>query len=307
MGFRFSGHETFPCRYTWLPKAHAAISSDPLTFADEEKAMIGLGVGKNMVRAIRFWMQAALVASPRDAGGYNITPFGNVILGQKGFDPFLEDVRTLWLVHWHFSTHVEEPLFAWDFLLNSWPHPEVSRSAVLTAFRGEADRQNRPVSDITLEQHFDIFLHTYVPTRSRKGDIQEDNLDCPLVELELLQQVGERRLDGSGRRETIYAFRREEKPEITAELFAYCLHDFWTRRHPNERTLAFKDVAFGHGSPGQVFKLPEWDVRHRLEAVAEDTGGYFRYSESAALQQVFRKEGAPPELLAAVYEGGARC
>jgi|SRR5579883_2739089 len=210
MAFRFSGHETFPCRYAWLPKAYAAITTDPFAFADEEQAMIRLGVGKNMVRAIRFWMQAALVAEPNQDGGYQITPFGKVVLGRRGgFDPFLEDIRTLWLVHWHISTHVEEALFAWDYLLNSWPHPELTRSTALAAFRKEAARQERPVSDVTLAQHFEIFLHTYVPTRSRKNDIQEDNLDCPLVELELIQQIGERPIDGSGRREPIYAFRRD--------------------------------------------------------------------------------------------------
>ncbi len=305
---RFSGHETFPCRYAWLPKAYAAVAADPAAFADEEAAMIRLGVGKNMVRSIRFWMQAALVAAPRPEGGYEVTPFGKAVLGRRaGFDPFLEDVRTLWLVHWNLSTHVEEPLFAWDFLLNHWPHPELSRSAALAAFRKEADRQDRPLSDVTLEQHFDTFLHTYVPTRSRKGDIQEDNLDSPLVELELLQQVGERQLDGTGRREPIYAFRREEKPEITPELFAHCLDQFWRRRRAGERTLTFKDVAFGHGGPGQVFKLPEWDLRGRLETIAQDTDGYFRYAESAARQQVARSDRTPPDFLTAVYEGGARC
>jgi hypothetical protein len=306
--YRFSGHETFPCRYAWLPKAHAAITKDPHTFADEERAMIALGVGKNMVRALRFWMQAALVTAPRAEGGYQSTPFGSAVLGRNdGFDPFLEDVRTLWIVHWHLSTHVEEPLFAWDFLLNNWPQPELTRSSVLTAFKKEADRQQRTLSTVTLEQHFDIFLHTYVPTRSRKGDIQEDNLDCPLVELELLKVVGDRPLDGLDRREAIYAFRREEKPEITPPLFAHCLADFWQRRRRTERTLTFKDVAFGHGSPGQVFKLPEWDVRQRLEAIVADTDGYFRYMESAAMQTVTRQDTLAPDFLSSMYCGGVRC
>jgi hypothetical protein len=253
-------------------------------------------------------MQAAIVTTPRPEGGYEVTPFGKAVLGRKrGFDPFLEDIRTLWLIHWHLSTHAEEPLFAWDFLLNNWPHPELTRSAVLAAFRKEAGRQERTLSDVTLEQHFETFLHTYVPTRSRKGDIQEDNLDCPLVELELLQQVGERPLDGSDRREPIYAFRREEKPEITPPLFAHCLAEFWQKRRGNERTLTFKDVAFGHASPGQVFKLPEWDVRNRLEAIVEDTDGYLRYSESAAKQTVTRGDGPKPDFLSTIYDGGVRC
>lgn len=307
MPFRFSGHESFPCRYAWLPKGFAAIVENPLLFADEETAMIRLGVGKNMVRAIRFWVQASTVVCAKKGGGYEPTDFGTAVLDRDGFDPFLEDVRTLWLIHWHLSTHLEEPLFAWDFLLNRWPMPELSQSAALQAFRKEADTQERTLSDVTLEQHFDTFLHSYVPTRSRKGDIQEDNLDCPLVELELLQQVGERRVDNSTRHEIIYAFRKDEKPEITPELFAYCLSEYWQRRRPAEQTLTFRDVAFGHCSPGQIFKLPEWDVRHRLESLAAHTDGLFRYTESAAQQQVSREQRDVPDLLACVYDAEVTC
>jgi uncharacterized protein DUF4007 len=73
MNFRFSGHETFPCRYTWLPKAFKAIKDDPRAFTDEESAMVKLGVGKNMVRAMRFWAQVANVVAPRVEGGYAVT------------------------------------------------------------------------------------------------------------------------------------------------------------------------------------------------------------------------------------------
>lgn len=308
MGYRFSGHETFPCRYAWLPKAYQQIASDPLIFADEEVAMIRLGVGKNMVRAIRFWMLETSIAAKSDTRGYVPTSFGKSVLGARGCDPFLEDIRTLWLLHWNLSTHKkDEPLFAWDFLLNHWQSTEFSRSDVLQAFTKEASKEARPPSDVTLEQHFDTFLHTYVPTRSRKGEIQEDNLDCPLVELEFISVVGERRLDGSGKREAIYSFRREEKPEITPELFAFSLNDFWEQRWTTEKTLSFKEVAFGHGSPGQVFKLPEWDIRQRLETISSDTKGQFRYAESAARQMVTRNVAAGSDFIKAVYRGGVAC
>jgi hypothetical protein len=303
MTYRFSGHETFPCRYAWLPKAYRAIEADPASFSDEEQAMIDMGVGKNMVRAIRFWVQAAGVATDSRQGGYSVTEFGESILSGRGFDPYLEDIRTLWLIHWQISSNVDEPLFAWDFLLNRWQSPEIERSEVIRAFQREAEKIDRPLSVVTLEQHFDTFLHTYVPTKGRKGDIQEDNLDCPLVELELIQRVGERRIDASGRREPIYAFRREEKPEITPALFVYCLNDFWQRRHSEGKTLSFREVAVGHGGPGQVFKLPEADIRSRLESIGEDSCGLFEYRESASLQQLIRADEPSSGLLGRIFKG----
>lgn len=265
--------------------------------------MVSLGVGKNMVRAIRFWVQATSVAETAKPGGYTSTEFGRALLdAETGFDPFLEDRRTLWLLHWMLSTHVNEPLFAWDYLLNRWPHPEITRTAALQQFSYEAKGLSRKLSPVTLEQHFDTFLHTYIPARSAKGGIQEDNLDCPLVELEFIQRVGERDVAGKGRREPILSFRREAKSDITPELFAYCMDDFWRKRRGSEQTLTFRDVSVAHGSPGQVFKLPEWDIRQRLDVVENDTRGVFKYEETAALQRVIRKkEIAPPQLLAALY------
>jgi hypothetical protein len=227
------------------------------------------------------------------SGGAAITTFGNALLDPRnGADAFLEDRKTLWLLHWQLSTQLEEPLFAWDYLLNRWPHPEITRSDILREFGEQAKQLERRLSSVTLEQHFDTFLHTYVPTRSKKGEIQEDNLDCPLVELELIQRLGDREVGGRGRREAIYAFRRDSKNDVSPRLFAFCLDDFWRKRRPNESTLTFRDVAIGHGSPGQIFKLPEWDIRLRLDTIASDTDGVFQFEETAALQRVTRKRAS---------------
>jgi hypothetical protein len=289
MNYRYSGHDTFPCRYTWLPKAVRNLQQHPALFSDEDDAIVCLGVGKNMVRAIRFWADAAAVAVPnKNANGFAISDFGRAIFGLGGHDEFLEDIRTLWLIHWKFSTNVEQPLFAWHFLLNFWHRPDFTRSEVLAAFAIEAQRAGKNLSPVTLENHFTTFLHTYIPTRGKKGEVIEDNLDCPLVELDLIQEVGERAQAAPNRRENIYAFRVEEKPEISPELFIYCLDDFWTKYHPNEKTLNFREIAVGEGSPGQVFKLPEKDIRERLEMIGKNSHGAFGYQESAAMQQVIR-------------------
>ena len=276
--YKFSGHETFPCRYAWLPKAVGAIQREREIFSQEEGAIVELGVGKNMVKAIRFWMQAMGIAE--------LTADG------------------LWLIHWKLLSHVEDPLFAWDYLINRWTRPDINRAEVIRTFEQESKRIDRKLSQVTLEQHFDVFLHTYISTRSRKGDIQEDSLDCPLVELELIECIGERNIGGSERREPVYAFRREPKPDITPELFIYCLYDYWSKRRPNEATLTFRDVSVAHGSLGQVFKLPEADIRERLEHLKDDSNSVFSYQESAALQKLScpnRHDISEPDLITAIY------
>ncbi len=139
--YRISGHESFPCRYTWLPKAVRGLRENPKLFADEAEAMVDLGVGKNMVRSIRFWAQAAGVLIAEKGAGYSLTKLGLALLGPRGVDRFLEDIRTLWLIHWNLATGVENPLLAWDYLLNRWQDPELIPSVVLRALQKEVMRE----------------------------------------------------------------------------------------------------------------------------------------------------------------------
>ena len=294
---RFSGHENFACRYAWLPKAYRVIDGNPGAFMDDEKAM----VGRNMVRSIRFWVEVMGIAVPRCDKTLELSAFGLAVFGDDGFDPFLEDIRTLWMLHWNLSVGVMGPLFAWDLLLNKWPYAELTRAEALAAFIRESRRLNMSRSAVTLGQHLDVFLHTYVPSQ-RPRSPTEDSLDCPLAELELLQCIGERRVDGSGRHEPVYSFRRGPKPEITKALFEYCLHDYWQRCHPGEATLTYRDVAIAPCSIGQVLKLPENDVRTRLDVYTEpECRRPFGYQSSAVQGLVSRRDIGEWDFLAAVY------
>jgi hypothetical protein len=302
---RFSGHETFPCRYAWLPKAAQAVNEegdqDILTAAREDDAMVKLGVGKNMVRSIRFWAECSDVIEPVEHG-HKLTEFGRQILVGTSkvppLDPYLEDIQTLWLIHWKLATNRKSLIFAWDFLLSQFQEPDLYPSNVQRAFRKTIDKVGaRDATPGSLEQLYHVFLHSYVPTRGDKGDVREDNLDCPLVELELLQPAGFTQSETtSNRLEPKYAFRREDKNEIGHRLFAFCLDEFWRNSSDaghQERSVSFHSVVNGRGSPGQVFKLPEPDIRNRLTAIDRYSDGVFRFDESAAIPRVVRQ--APPE------------
>ena len=310
--YRFSGHETFACRYAWLPKAVSAVSeeSDILTAAREDDAMVQLGVGKNMVRSIRFWAESSGVIEHSE-DGHALTDMGTLLfVGQgtnemtgetdPGLDPYLEDIQTLWLLHWKLGTNQRALIFSWDYLLNRFQQPELYSSSVVRSFSQELIQAS--ISRGSLEQLWEIFLHSYIPTRGRKGEVREDNLDCPLVELGLLVPTGitESSLN-PGRIESKYAFRREEKAEIGKGLFALCLHDFWQTRHPEEQSIPLHIVANGHGSPGQIFKIPEQDIRTRLLGIEEASEGAFAFEESAAIPRVVRHLDVEPPSLERVY------
>ena len=77
----FVGHESFPLRYGWLKKCVDAVAARPDVFAHDD-AMVSLGVGKNMVKAIRHWglITRVIEVDPEGAASrgrsLRVTPLG---------------------------------------------------------------------------------------------------------------------------------------------------------------------------------------------------------------------------------------
>jgi hypothetical protein len=100
----------------------------------------------------------------------------------------------------------------------------------------------------------------------------------------------------------VYSFRREPKPEVSDLLFAFCISEFWENFRPGEKSLTLREVALAPCSPGQVFKLPEDDVRVRLERLASPgRGAPFSYQSSAVQGLLSRQRGARAPTLADIY------
>src|SRR5690348_462678 len=83
----FGRHETFPLRFGWLTKGFQVWIDNPDVF-EQEDAVVLLGVGKNMVNAIRYWMIASQIAV-QEGRSLKPTEFGSRIFSRDGWDPYL--------------------------------------------------------------------------------------------------------------------------------------------------------------------------------------------------------------------------
>lgn len=295
--FRFGGHQTFPLRITWLPKAAIGLSEGRDVLGDILEGVVALGLGKNMVEALRCWADAYGVAE-RTGHGWRLTADGEAIFGSQGFDRYLEDPQTLWWLHWKISTQKDGRFFAWELAFNRWIEPSFTASAMLAAYSKEAQRSGRSLSEVSLKQHFDVWLRTYCAPRVSRGG--EDSLDSPLAMLGLIRPIGE--LEEVGRREPVYGFDTGPKRAIGQALFSYCLMDWWDARIAGEETVPFSEAANGPGSPGRIFRMPEAEVRTRLAALSR-AGGEIELVESLNQQQLRRRQAFPqPDArLAAIF------
>ena len=282
--FRFSGHQTFPLRIAWIPKAVSELvqGRDPLTNFDE--GITKLGLGKNMVEALRCWIEAFQIANRVD-GRWSLTPIGKFIFHpEEGLDPYLEDVSTSWLLHWLITTNTHSPFFAWECLFNRWPAMEFSASQIIEAFEIEAHRTPKSASIVTLRQHWEVFLHSYRPPRSEKG---EDHLDSAMSALRLIREFGERP-NASGKWESLYSFDQGRKSAISEQLFVFFVHDWWNRKYPTEQTTPLRELVLGDHSPGRLLKMQEPEVLQRLTVMASRQPKVFQIIESTSLRQLRR-------------------
>ncbi|GAA4382199.1 DUF4007 family protein [Hymenobacter koreensis] len=291
----FAGHQTFALRSSWLKKGVDALLKYPTLFSSDE-ALVLLGVGKNMVTAIRHWLIATGMAAPvAERSSYMLpTTLGNYLLADDGADPYLEDPGTLWLLHWKLCGPGSQA-YTWAYAFNVWREWEWTRTSlsasVLAAARASSSKT--PSAD-TIERDVNVFLLTYLAAAERSQNA-EDGLDCPLRELGLIRP-------GFGSQEQ-YTFAVGPKPSLPPALFAWALLNFWDWKYPGTSTIAARDIAYAEGSPGVVFKLDEDSVLRYLDQLEELTQGRLRFEDTPLVRQVVRTsaEALTPEALLHSY------
>ncbi|MFN4815413.1 MAG: DUF4007 family protein [Pseudanabaena sp.] len=275
----FARHETFYPRYGWLKKGFEAVNANSNIFLEED-AHIQLGVGKNMAKAIRYWCGAFKLIEDDRAGQSSpqaspqISQFGRLLLGEDGYDPFLEDPASLWLLHWHL---LQQPCkaSAWYAIFNNLHQTEFTIEDLLLMLIQYRDTAGNRTVEASLKKDITCLLRMYV----RQGDdlsLNEDNLDCPFAELGLIQKAG----DGKH-----YLFRTGAKTSLPHEILVSACLDFAKTVSTTQRTISLSSLLFDEGSPGMVFKLSESALCDAIEQVARWCNE-ITFSDSAGIIQM---------------------
>ena len=71
---------------------------------------------------------------------------------------------------------------------------------------------------------------------------------------------------------------------------------------PRNSRFPSTPLFLGHGSPGQIFKIPEPDIRTRLLGIEKQTNSFLRFEESGAIPRVVRDDNLAPPSLAEIYD-----
>ena len=183
----FTGHETFHCRNLWLKKGYDFVSTGG-KFNDE--AVLRLGVGRNMVSAVRYWMRAFGLLNDEDILK---NPLAASLFDDRiGYDPYCEDKATMWLLHYLLVTTKKASIYSIVFNHFRKERQEFSKEQLSDFLLSYCKLLDNKVQTTSLNRDIDTFLHNYFHKPSTQSSVAEE-LSGILQELNLVRWVGQRK------------------------------------------------------------------------------------------------------------------
>lgn len=191
MAMKFRAHETFFIRKRWLSKGMKAVKNEPTAFISKEKnPMDTLGIGSNMVKSLRYWLQAVGITEEPNFGKrvQTFTPLGEKIYEH---DRYIEELGTLYLLQYRLASQ-EELAASWYYFYNVFNMTEFNRNDFVAGLNGYViDANGKSAAMRSLTDDFNCIIGTYVPRyKTDPGKVSpENNIDCPFGELGLVDIV----------------------------------------------------------------------------------------------------------------------
>ena len=266
----FARHETFHPRWGWLKKGFEMSCIDSRIFL-AESAPVKLGIGKNMVRSLRYWCNAFKVTDENDQP----TEFGKKLLGTNGWDTYLENPASLWLLHWHLLKPTCNAA-AWYYTFNLFNESDFDKDDLFKGLNSYQTDEGKSVAESSLRKDINCILRMYAESDCNEVNFIEDSIDCPFVELGLIYRP---------RNSQNYRFRFGAKPNLPAAIVvATCLeYASWARK--NESTITISSLLYDQRSPGLIFKLSEEAIYSAIETVCRQENT-LTLSDTAGLVQL---------------------
>jgi len=276
---RFGGLETFYLRPGWLTKGLTLVASgDDRAFADPEVAD-ELGVGRNMAKSIGFWLQATGLASrPDRASALELTLLGGLFLEH---DRYLQHSLSWWAIHVNLS---RRPDTIWSWFWNGFRPERFDRLHFQESLTRAIDRSGDKLpSAKALQREVAVLLQTYRRALPAETTDPEDNLDCPLRQLDLLTlHVDLDRYE-----------RRSAWGRLPPEALAYCLavgHE----AADDMIEIGFAEALNGAGGPGRLFNLDADGLSDALGAAERAFGARAFRTRLLGGERVIQLEAGTP-------------
>ncbi|MDK2824233.1 MAG: hypothetical protein PWP71_2151 [Clostridia bacterium] len=248
----FARHETFYIRDGWLRKGLKLVNNRGFDFLKDKDAPEELGIGKNMVSSLRFWLQATNMVEKQERDSeFHASDFAEKI---TQYDQYFEDEGTLWLIHYNLVTN-KEYATTWYWFFNIFNHKEFDEETFLHWLRNYTITEGLKIAESSLKKDFNCFINTYLVESSRKKYISpEDNINCPLRELRLLKKTDS----------NTYRLNSINRNSLDPLIVFYAIKK-WQVENDKPLSITISNILEEECNAGKVFNLSYEDVIYYLE------------------------------------------
>lgn len=293
----YAEHQTFHIREGWLFKGMRAIriaeekGELPTIFLDTD-APERLGIGRNMVRSLRFWMQATGLATEHFEGRtvQRLTPFGQMVWN---YDSYLESDTTLWLLHYNLACS-QDRATSWFWFFNHFAPRTFTSKEVVDSLQQwvTAVETKRSVALSSLKKDVSCLLRTYMPDKRPKSP--ENLSECPLARLYILSGVSES--------EKRYLRMRPKMLSLEPLIVLYVTLCRQAESLADTHQVRFTQVLQEPMNAGRVFNLTLAELVDLLERLnRQHPDLHVQIVRTAGLDQITLPRVSPREVLMRCY------
>lgn len=275
--YSFSGHDTFHCRLFWLKKGYDYVSNKQ-KFKDDSG--VYLGVGRNMVNSIRFWLKSFGVIDDN----YEIDDLYDLIFKDDGFDPYLENEATLWLLHYKLNELNHSNIYKILFGELRFQRPEFTKKNFVDYALTLDSKQNTK----TLGKDFSVFLRMYLDDNKKIND----GYSGLLTELSLVKEIGKTQTG-----EQLYRIENKTQNNIPNELILYAI----LTNKDYGKSISFNNLYNHENGVGKIFCMDKDILETKLIEISESYKNITYNSEAGVKELQIRAELDPIQILKNFY------
>lgn len=260
--YTFSGHESFTCKTLWLKKAYDFIRNN--NNFNSPDSVVELGVGKNMVASIRYWMRAFGLTENNEPKAIADYLFDS----DKGKDPYMEDLGTLWLLHFLLVSTCEATLYNIVFIQLQRERKVFDRQLVLNLVKRlmTEDGKLSLYNENTIKKDIGTLLLNYVLPQKATA---LDDYSALLIDLDLI------RTDTDGKN---FLFNIEGKRQIPWQIFLYAI----IKTKGKDMTVSYDTLL----ELGLTFCMSDMEVIEMCKTIVEHHEDAITYSDVAGIRQL---------------------
>ena len=270
--YKLKGHEKFPLREGWINKGLSVAKEKGTHIFLESQGPDMLGVGTNMVKSIRYWMQACGLLV-KDGNKEILSDMAEIIYMN---DPYLEDIFSLWILHSNITKNIEQAT-VWYMFFNRFNVDSFNKADMQKKMQQELfNYVGQQVTESSLKDDIDVLLNMYSKGDNKNED-PEDKIISPFTTLGIIKKEDE----------TYYKIQPDLR-RIANELVLYEISSLLD----HNKSISIETIASGERSLGAIYNMTMVTVNKYLDNL--EAMGYIRVDRTAGLDMVYPENMKSP-------------